>query len=120
MTHKDPEARKAYAKAWNEANKERRADNDKAYVAAHRDERRAYEAAYYEKHKDEIRANNMVNRPWMFRKAYDPNCRPFPATYDPVVGGWVRCERTLLPAPDTSLAVRVAAAITMIEEELAS
>jgi hypothetical protein len=104
MPFKDPEQREAADKAWREANKERRAATDKAW---------------YEANADRVRARNMIKHPEQYRKAYDPNCRPFPATLDLVSGCWVRCEQTLLRAPDTSLAAHVAAALIIIEERLA-
>jgi hypothetical protein len=101
MAYKDPEAKKAYdkayraankgrkaawLKAWKEANKARVAACNRAWRAANREKVSAYDrthgAAYYEAHKDERRAYNMSRHPEKYRKAYDPNRRPFPATLD--------------------------------------
>jgi hypothetical protein len=101
--------RTAYLKAWRASHKERCAALEKVWYIANK-ERRAVAQ----------RAHDMAARPERFRKAYDPNCRPFPATLDLETGEWVRCEPTLLRAPDTSLAARVAAAIIVIEERRAA
>jgi hypothetical protein len=107
-------ANKERAKAYKDANKERDAATYKAYYAANADRMKAYRIA----NADRMRAWQMANHPERYRKAYDPNCRPFPARYTPGEG-WVRCEQTTLPAPDKSLAARLAAAIIIIEDRLA-
>jgi hypothetical protein len=144
-----PEQKKAYDKAYRAANKEKRAAQDRAWYETHKEHRADYITAYYAANKDSVdatckawaqanhekvlgykqvwndankewkRAWALANHPEWFRKAYDPNCRPFPATLDLVSGLWFRCERTFLPAPDKSLAAHLAAAIIVIDERLA-
>jgi hypothetical protein len=123
----NPERRAEANKAWREANKEKVADGKKEWAAANPDKRLESCAKYRETHQADIlayhngrgRALDRANRPQNYRKAYDPLCRPFPATYDPDVGEWVRCERTLLRAPDTSPEAHLAAALIVIDERLA-
>jgi hypothetical protein len=93
-------------------------DSVKAWQAANHEKVLGYKQAWNVANKNHKRAWDMTNHPERFRKAYDPLCRPFPARL--IDGEWIRCERTLLRAPDTSLAVRVAAAIIIIEERLAA
>ena len=96
---------------------------DAAYKAANQVKVAAYNETYHKAYQaanaDRIRARKMVLRPQDFRKAYDLNCRPFPATYDPAVGEWVRCKQTFLPAPDKSPEAHLAAALIVIDERLA-
>ena len=137
MPYKDPEKRKAAQRKANQKWRASHQDSIKASRAAYRasPEGKAVTAAYNarpevrardrardatnKERRDRRRALDMARHPERFRKAYDPNCRPFPATYDPDVGEWVRCERTLLRASDASLAAHAAAALIVIDERLA-
>jgi hypothetical protein len=110
-------------KAWKEANKERVSASNRALYAANKERKNAASRAWYAANKEHAntvqRARDLVKRPDRYRKAYDPNCRPFPATYDPVVGEWVRCKQTTIPASDTSPEAHLAAALIVIDERLA-
>ena len=57
MPHKDPERRKAYNKAYREANKDKILPRQKAYREANKDKIRAYQLAYYEANKPQSFAN---------------------------------------------------------------
>ncbi len=50
--------RKAYDKAWYEANKDKRKASSKAYNEANNDKRKAYNKAYNEANKDKRKAHN--------------------------------------------------------------
>jgi hypothetical protein len=122
MPYKDPEkrreaARRATAK-WMAANPEKVKAARAAYHAS--PEGKAVTAAYHAS--PEVRARDraldMARRPERFRKAYDPNCRPFPARYDPSLGQWVRCKQITIPAPDKSPATHLATALIVIDERL--
>jgi hypothetical protein len=125
MPYADPEAAKAYRKARvRDPEKER--ERDRRRYAANPEKKCEEVRKYREAHPEKMavrtaayRPRRMALRPELYRKAYDPNCRPFPATLDLASGEWVRCERTLLSAPGSSLAARVAAALIVIEERLA-
>lgn len=56
MPHKDPEVRKAYHKAWREANRERKAAMDKAYRQTNRERRAASKKAWYEANREQVAA----------------------------------------------------------------
>jgi hypothetical protein len=103
-------------------NPDRQREASRRYIEAHPEKVRAGRARsarkYYAANADTIRAQNMVKHPEWFRKAYDPLCRPFPATLDPVTGEWVRVKKTTIPAPDTSPEAHLAAALLIIEERL--
>jgi len=55
MPHKDPKARKAYRKAYYQANKKEFAAYNKAYRKSHNEECRKLNKAYYEKNKERDR-----------------------------------------------------------------
>ena len=61
MPHKDPENRKAYKKAYREANREKRKARDKAYREANREKVKAY----YEANREKIKARDKA-----YREAY--------------------------------------------------
>jgi hypothetical protein len=154
MPCKDPEAEKAYQKAyraankermsavqkaWNEANKARKAAVNKAWRAtnkekvatgkkgwaqANKERKAASNKAWAQTNPAKVsasnRAWNLANRPEQYHKAYDPNNPYGPKQL--LDGEWVRLERsacTFLPAPDTSLAAHLAAALIVIDERLA-
>tara|TARA_Y100000004_G_scaffold79383_1_gene89241 strand:- start:43 stop:678 length:636 start_codon:yes stop_codon:yes gene_type:complete len=56
MPHKDPEKRKAYNKAWYEANKEKIKARIKAWYEANKEKRKAYSKAWCEANKDKVSA----------------------------------------------------------------
>lgn len=62
MAHADPEARKAYLKAYYEANRDRIMAKDKAYYEANRESRLAQRKAYREANREELRARNKAWR----------------------------------------------------------
>lgn len=115
MPYNDPEKRRI----WDEANREklrettrksqrrRRAENPEAareyarkWRAANREKERARASKYNAKNAEARRAYNMRAHPEQYRAAYDPNCRPFPARFDPEERRWVKVEKVVaIPAP---------------------
>jgi hypothetical protein len=119
----NPEKQREATRRWHEANPEKGREQSRRWREANlekaREANRERVRKWREANPEKKRAYDMAKHPERYRKAYDPNVRPFPACLDLASGQWVRCEQTLLRAPDTSLAARVTAAIIIIEDRLA-